>query len=139
MHQWSLKAVQAFNVWPFPPIDESRTVHENMSPVSQHLIAMLDFHLPVALFLVPRRANHLVLKLDVLAELILVAEVHKVCLNLGRVGIVVFPVWVGLKGISVDVRGPEMSALGFQDAFMSPTRRMRIPSIDLQEVNLRMG
>lgn len=81
MHQFTPKLVKSLNAWPFPLVDKARSVHQDVAPVGDNLSIVLNLDLPLTFIFMPMARDDSMVELDVLAKLVLFAEVHKILVN----------------------------------------------------------
>lgn len=76
--------MQSFDIWPFPIIEDSTPVDQNVTLVFYGLVCFhsMDLDFPGSLFLVPYRLSDAMTQLYVLVKLILVRNTLKVLENL---------------------------------------------------------
>lgn len=53
MHQATLEVMESFDGGPLPPVHKARSVHQDVTPVSDDLTIVLNLDLPLPLILMP--------------------------------------------------------------------------------------
>jgi len=112
MHKFALEFIDSGNVWPFPIVQNTLCIDQEVTPVIEdvagHEIGDLD--VPFAPDIVPCSARDTFVELAVFAEIIFLGEAEEILMDLIRTCVGRRPVGIGFEGQSVRVSGNITSA-----------------------------
>lgn len=93
--------MQPLDLRPFPAVEKSCSVDEDVAPVVDHLAIAIDLNLVDSPVFDPGRTEHSRVKLDIWIELVLVREILEILPYLWCICIECGPVWIRLESVCI--------------------------------------